>query len=107
MPDRLNIVLSHRDALDLPEGVRQLRSKDEVVALAITLDTDVFVIGGASVFDAFANDIDRWIVTEVPVVVEEADTFMPSNFLDSFELESTRDLGEGLTVKYLVRRSQN
>ena len=33
---------------------------------------------------AFLPHIDRWIVTEVPLSVEGADTFMPSHFLGGF-----------------------
>jgi dihydrofolate reductase len=104
LPDRLNIVLSQSNDLDLPEGVLQLATTDEVVDLASNLDRDCFVIGGAKTYAGLAKVIDRWIVTQVPLTVEDADTFMPRDFLDAFELETTRDLGDGLTVKYLRRR---
>jgi dihydrofolate reductase len=106
LPNRLNIVLSRNDSLDLPEGVRHIGSKERVLELGKTLNTDLFVIGGAKVFDAFADDIDRWIVTEVPDVVDDADTFMPTDFLEEFQLESTLDLGEGLVVKFYARTPQ-
>jgi dihydrofolate reductase len=107
LPNRLNLVLSRNANLDLPEGVRQLKSRDEVLELAKTLDTNVYVIGGAKVFDAFADVIDRWIVTEVLDTVDDADTFMPADFLDGFQIENTRDLGDGLTVRYYTREAQN
>lgn len=107
LPHRLNIVLSRRDDLDLPDGVRRVGSKNEVLELAGTLDTNVYVIGGAKVFEAFADVIDQWIVTEVPDGVEDADTFMPADFLDHFEIENTRDLGEGLTVRFYAREPRN
>ena len=104
---RLNVVLSRRGDIDLPPEVRLLRDKDQVMALSQGLDTNTFIIGGAEIFRSFADKIDRWIVTEVPLTVQDADTFMPANFLDDFELESTRDLGEGLIAKFYARRSQN
>lgn len=106
LPNRLNLVLSGQRSLDLPDGVRQISSEKEVIHLAKTPDTDVFVIGGAKVFETFADQIDRWIVTEVPITVEDADTFMPPGFLNGFELESTRDIGDGLTVKFYDRPSR-
>jgi dihydrofolate reductase len=104
LPNRLNIVLSHNESLDLPDGVQRIGSKEHVLELAETSDRDVFVIGGAKVFDAFADDIDRWIVTEVPDVVDDADTFLPADFLVGFQLESMVDLDEGLVVKFYGRR---
>ncbi|HTH51975.1 MAG TPA: dihydrofolate reductase, partial [Pyrinomonadaceae bacterium] len=96
LPNRTNIVISRRHDLDLPEGVELVHTKDEALAFASGLDADLYVIGGAEVFRAFADDIDNWIVTEVPANVEDADTFMPSDFLDGFNVDTTRDLGEGL-----------
>jgi hypothetical protein len=43
-------------------------------------------------------------VTEVPLEVEDADTFMPLDFLDRFELQSKIDLDDGLVVKVFQRK---
>lgn len=104
LPNRLNIVLSRSAEIEETPNVRLLRSKDEVLAFAQKAETDVFIIGGARTFETFADTIDKWIVTEVPVEVEGADTFMPAYFLDDFELSETKALGDGLTVKILLRK---
>ena len=105
LPDRTNIVLSRSGNLDLPQSVKLARNKEEVCSLAKS--GDVFIAGGRAIFELFADEIDRWIVTEVPVAVEDADIFMPAGFLDDFQLESTRDLGEGLIVKVYARIAEN
>ena len=104
LPDRLNVVLSGSSNLELPEGVIQLSTIDEVVDLARSMDRDFFVIGGAKTYAGLANVIDRWIVTEIPLAVEDADTFVTQDFLDDFEIEKTHDLGDGLTVRHLRRK---
>ncbi len=104
LPGRLNIVLSRSAAFEAPTGVITLGSRDEVTALAEYLTGDLFIIGGAKVFAAFADVIERWIVTVVPDEVEDADTFMPVDFLDGFVVEEATDLGGGLTVKILQRK---
>jgi len=47
--------------------------------------------------------IDNWIVTRVPIEVDDADTFMPAGFLDGFEIVETRELADGLTVETFRR----
>jgi len=104
LPNRLNIVLSRSRTLELPADVRKLSDVNEVVALSKDLDSDIYIIGGAKIFEAFADLIDKWIVTVVPDEVDDADTFIPENFLDGFEVEETKDLGDGLNVKILHRK---
>lgn len=104
LPDRLNVVLSRSSELDLPAEVMKLASWEEIVNLAELVNKDIYVIGGAKTYASLADVIDEWIVTEIPVEVEDADTFMPRDFLKEFELVGTRDLGDGITVKNLRRK---
>ncbi|HEV7700956.1 MAG TPA: dihydrofolate reductase [Pyrinomonadaceae bacterium] len=103
LPGRLNIVLSRRGDIKVPDEVRLVDSKGAALAVAAKLETDLYVIGGAEVFNAFAGDINKWIVTDVPIDVADADTFMPANFLDGFEIETRRELGGGLNARFLTR----
>ncbi len=103
LPNRLNIVLSGSSSVTPPESVMRLSDKDEILDLAKYLNRDVYIIGGSKTYAEFADEIEKWIVTEIPVSVEDADTFMPTDFLDGFELEETRDLGDDLRVKILHR----
>ena len=103
LPNRLNIVLSRSFNIETRPNVVVLHSKDEVVAFTKFLNCDLFVIGGAKTFNDFADVIEEWFVTEVPVDIEDADTFMPVNFLDGFELFEEKKLDDDLTVKILNR----
>ena len=104
LPDRLNVVLSRSGNVETPPEVMKLASREEVIALADLLLRNVFIIGGAKTYAEFTDVIQKWIVTEVPLTVDDADTFMPTDFLEEFEVEETRDLGTGLCVKILHRR---
>jgi dihydrofolate reductase len=99
LPDRLNVVLTHSSGLVTPSAVMKLESVDEVLDLAKYLNRDVYIIGGAKVFAAFADHIDRWIVTTVPDEVEDADTFMPEDFLDGFNEQKFTQLTDDLVVR--------
>src|SRR5437764_1758769 len=102
LPDRMNIVLtSKRNAAT--DSIVTLPDVESVLTLRETLTRDLFVIGGAQVYEAFLPHIDRWVVTEVPLSVDGADTFMPSDFLEGFELYEVRQLDEQLRVKFYER----
>ena len=101
LKDRMNIVLSSQPPMT--NSVVTLPDVKSVLTLAVSLTRDLYVIGGAKVYEAFLSHIERWIVTEVPLSVEGADTFMPANFLEGFELYDVRQLEEGLRVKFYER----
>jgi dihydrofolate reductase len=103
LKDRLNVVLTTRGGVEPQPAVVVLRDRAEVLSLKGYLACDLYVIGGARVYESFLADIDAWVVTEVPVAVEGADTFMPEGFLRGFEPYETRPLGDGLLVKFYRR----
>ncbi len=104
LPKRLNIVLSRLNTLENQPEVLLLRSVEEVTALSKYLNCDLYIIGGAKTYKNFADWIEKWIVTEVPASVEDADTFMPPDFLNEFELRETKDLEIDLKVKIFVKK---
>jgi dihydrofolate reductase len=103
LKNRLNIVLSRSSAIEPQESVIMLRDKVSVLSLAPYLSGDTFIIGGEQVFRAFLDDIDKWFVTEVPLTVEDADTFMPADFLEGFKPYDSRELEENLRVTLYER----
>ncbi|NJM52759.1 MAG: dihydrofolate reductase [Blastocatellia bacterium] len=80
LPNRLNIVLSRGNEFENPQVI-VLRNKESVLELAQYLKSDLFIIGGATIYQTFADVIEKWIVTEIPQTVEDADAFMPEDFL--------------------------
>ena len=104
LPNRLNIVLSRSNDLNLPAGVLRLRDPNEVVAVSKYLKGDLFIIGGAKTFEAFVDYIERWIVTEIPVVVEDADIFLSRELLNSFDIITEKQLPESLMVGFFERK---
>lgn len=104
LPNRLNIVLTRRSDIEQTADIRVVRARDEVLNLARETDDDIFIIGGAGTYKTFENEIDKWYVTEVPIVVEDADTFMPQNFLEGFRATDEIDLGDGLKVRVFQRK---
>lgn len=104
LPNRTNIVLTHSGNVVTPPEVLRFRGKDELLEFADSYGRNIFIIGGAQVYAAMADVINKWLVTEIPVTVEDADTFMPKDFLNGFEEVQTKDLGDGLRVRILRRK---
>src|SRR2546430_1784706 len=103
LPDRQNILLSREQNFPASDSVIVMRDVESVLDFAGKQEGHLFVIGGAKVYESFLPHIQRWIVTEVPLAVEGADTFMPANFLEGFDLYEMRQLDEGLRVKFYER----
>jgi dihydrofolate reductase len=103
LPQRLNIVLSRESEIEARPSLITMRDKLSVLSLKDYLACDLYVIGGEQVYRTFLEEIDRWIVTEVPLAVEDADAFMPENFLSGFHLSEAVTLEDNLIVKIYER----
>jgi dihydrofolate reductase len=99
LPQRLNIILSRTKNVESQPNVLLLRGTDEVLNLANYLKCDLFIIGGAKTYENFADVINQWIVTEVPDTVDNADTFLPRDFLNKFAVKETKEIEKDLRVK--------
>ena len=104
LPNRLNIVLSRQSEIEARDSVIVLRDVESVLAKAIDLKGDLFVIGGAQVYRSFLPYIEKWIVTEVPLAIEDADSFVPENYLDGFTRAESNEIGDNLTASVFTRK---
>ena len=107
LPNRLNIVLTRqltrRNDVELPESVLWLHDEQSVLSLNNYLNCDLYVLGGAQIFSLFRPHIDRWLVTQIPLTIPDADTFLPPDLLQDFHPHDTRDLGDDLKVTFYER----
>jgi dihydrofolate reductase len=103
LPNRLNIVMSRQAEVEAPEGVIVLREKEAVLSLKPYLACDLFIIGGKQIYQTFLGEIDKWIVTEIPLTIEDADTFMPEDYLQGFKPDDSRQLEDNLKVTFYER----
>lgn len=104
LPNRLSVVLSRSHAIEPQPNALLARSRDEVLALANFLKGDLYVIGGAETYRNFADKLEKWIVTEIPETIPDADAFMPPNFTSGFSLQQTIELEPNLRVKIFVKK---
>ena len=105
LPNRLNIVLSRKSDIEPQDSMIVLRDVQSVLSMAQSLESDLFVIGGAQVYQSFLPYIEKWIVTEVPLTVAAADAFVPENYLAGFELAESKKIDDDLTVSFYTPKS--
>lgn len=85
------------------ESVIVLKDKLSVLSLVPYLKCDLYVIGGEQIYRTFLGEIDKWIVTEVPLAVDDADAFVAGDYLLGFKPSDSRVLGESLKVTFYER----
>jgi dihydrofolate reductase len=103
LKNRLNIVLSRDASIEPQESLLVFSDIDSALSFSNSLTTDLFVIGGAQIYEAFRQHIEQWIITEVPLTVSGADAFMPQGYLDGFEVIESKSIGDDLVVKFYSR----
>ena len=103
LKNRLNIVLSRDSTIEPQESLVVFSDIESALSFSQSLTTDLFVIGGAQIYEAFLPYIEKWIITEVPLTVSGADAFMPKGYLDGFEVVDSKSLDDDLVVKFYER----
>ena len=102
LPGRTNVVLSRRAELGLPDGAIHARDVEEALGHAeAALEGDretVYVIGGATVYEALIDRADELLITEIPES-PDGDTCFPE-IDDEWERSETETEGELRFVTY-------
>ena len=87
LTNRRNLVLSHTFGLFASsDDCKPVNSLEETMAEAVNIgDTETYVIGGAATYSVFAPFVDRYLVTQVDHVAEDADAFLSPELLGEFK----------------------
>lgn len=105
LKDRLNLVLSRETHVTRFPSVIFLTHFESALEINARARVDTFIIGGAETYRLFLPHIERWIITEVPLTINDADTFMPDGYLDGFVLSNSIELIDKLTVNFFHRNT--
>lgn len=87
---RFNIVISHKKNEELYGTSLIVDNIDDILELAET--NNIFIIGGASIYEQFYQYADVIELTVFDKVFEEADLFFPTIYYDEFKVQSSRVL---------------
>lgn len=104
---RHHIVLT-RNNLKLPNEVDIFHDYESLKEHIANIDEEMFVIGGASVYSLFMNDVDKMLLTEIMAQDDMADAYFPKFDRNDWEreiLSSHTDNGISYNhVKYLRKK---
>ena len=84
---RSNLVLSHRfDLFPSTDQCKLVNSVEETMAAALLQGgEESYVIGGAATYSAFSPYVDRYLVTLVDHIADDADAFLASEIMSEFQ----------------------
>lgn len=85
LSERQNVVMTSQKDYEVPEEVQLVHSKEEVLKYAESVDTSVFIMGGANVYDQFKEEVTVLYQTVIHETFE-ADTQFPEIDFSKFEL---------------------
>ena len=100
LPGRPYIVLTSKNLLDVDYKV--VHSIDELLKYIETLDTEVMVIGGASVYKSMLEYASTLYLTEIEASDKDADTYFPEFSKDEWNVEtlSSHESPDGIKYKH-------
>ncbi|MGM5484704.1 MAG: dihydrofolate reductase [Nanobdellota archaeon] len=100
LPKRNNIVITSKDIENA--GIDVCRSVDEAIDKGNEYDKDMFVIGGASIYEQFLPKADKLYISHIKEYYE-GDVYFPDYDESNWEEEYREDKGEFVFVIYRRR----
>lgn len=104
LPGRRNIVITSNAKFEAP-GAERAASLEDAIQAALTTDSEVFIIGGGSVYRDALPLAHRIQLTRVYTTVPDADVFFPPINSDEWtaaEAEVLTDARSGLQYSFLT-----
>jgi len=100
LPNRTNIVISSKHKLKIP-GVTVVSSLEEAVEVSYEEESEVFFIGGETIYKKAINFVDNFYITNIDLDIK-GDTFFPSIENLNLKLEYSKKVPADDKNKYNV-----
>lgn len=110
LPHRPHYVVTRQDLGALPEGVFAFKDIQSAIAQAKSdhPNNDVFIIGGASIYQQSISLVDRMYLTLIDMDVDGGDAFFPEYHAEDWiETERTEFLNEAISYTFLTLDRKN
>ena len=84
LPGRVNIVLTRKENYHIPDGIVAHRLEDAVAIAREAGEEELFIVGGAEIYNLAMEITDRIYLTRIHATME-GDTFYPPLNMDNWE----------------------
>lgn len=102
LPGRPNIIITRDDTFKTTDGCFIVHSLDEAITVGKEKEQEeLFIIGGATVYEQAIAIADKLYITEVHQTFPEADTFFPDYARFSTILSKKESSGNGYTYTFV------
>lgn len=103
LPGRKHIILSDKELNN--EEVKVFNDFNTLVSYLESLDEDIYIIGGASIYRLFISLADELILTLIDAECKDADVYFPEYKKEDYEEELIKEINdEDPTYKHVVLR---
>lgn len=92
LPGREHIVLTHQEIAN--EKVKVYHDFNELLKYLNSLNEDIYIIGGASLYKLFIDIADNLLLTEIDATYEQADTYFPKFAKNNYQKEIIKEITE-------------
>ena len=107
LPNRTNIVITDMDE-DYPKEVVIYNSIDAFLEDYKNTEEEVFIIGGASIYNQFINIADKIYLTEVAASCADAQVYFPTFDKEQYEKEVVgKNEDNGISYKHVLYKRRN
>ena len=77
LPNRHHIILTHRD-IKTDNDIDVYNNKYDLLAGLNNIEDDIYIIGGASIYKEFIDDVNELMLTEIEATDNNADVYFPT-----------------------------
>lgn len=105
LPGREYILLTHKD-INIDNGL-VFHDLESLLIYLKTLDEDIYIIGGASIYKMFIDYAAELLLTEIDAEDKEADAYFPNWNLDNYELEVINEINDNPNYKHVRYRKNS
>ena len=90
LPGRKHIILTHQD-INI-DGVQVFHNMEELLTYLNSLDEDIYIIGGASIYEQFIPYANELLLTEIEEECFDADVYFPIWKEEDYTKEKIKDI---------------
>lgn len=99
---RRHIILTHRDINTL--GVEVFHNLDDLLTHLHNLDEDIYIIGGASIYQQFMPYAQELLLTQINAECNEADVYFPKWNNEEFTKEIIKEVDGEIPYSHIRYR---